>query len=99
MRSAKLSARVAGASSGIATGQFGRTHQFQALNTAQIQQAGLVRGVVPVSPDRASLRLSGRAVAGNFAQSRAQSLSSQMQSPGVDRVPVEQQQRALGSRP
>src|SRR5262249_4112824 len=88
-------AGVAGAASGIATGEFGRPHQSQALNSGQIQQAGLVRGVLPVSPDRASLRLSDRAVAGNFPQNRAQTFASHMHSPRVDRVPFEQQQRGM----
>ena len=88
-------ARVAGASSGIATGQFGRSQRFEALNSAQIQNAGLVRGVMPVSPDRSSLRLSDRAVAGNFPNARATNFASHMQAPRVDRVPFAQQQQGM----
>ncbi len=89
-------ARVAGGVTGVNAGEFGRrSGRFETLNQGHLQQAGLVRGVVPVSPERASLRMSDRAVNGNFPQSRAQSFASHMQTPQVNRVPFEQQQRGM----
>jgi hypothetical protein len=89
-------ARVAGGVSGVNAGEFGRrSGRFETLNQGHLQQAGLVRGAVPVSPERASLRMSDRAVNGNFPQSRAQSFASHTQVPQVNRVPFEQQQRGM----
>jgi len=89
-------ARVAGGVSGVNAGEFGRrSGRFETLNQGHLQQAGLVRGAVPVSPERASLRMSDRAVNGNFPQSRGQSFASHAQAPRVDRVPFEQQQRGM----
>jgi hypothetical protein len=89
-------ARVAGGVSGVNASEFGRrSGRFETLNQGHLQQAGLVRGAVPVSPERASLRMSDRAVNGNFPQSRAQSFASHAQAPRVDRVPFEQQQRGM----
>src|SRR5260370_24541732 len=89
-------ARVGGGVTGVNAGEFGRrSGRFETLNQGHLQQAGLVRGVVPVSPDRASLRMSDRAVSGNFREGRAQSFASHMQAPQVNRVPFEQQQRGM----
>jgi len=89
-------ARVAGGVSGVNAGEFGRrSGRFESLNQGHLQQAGLVRGAVPVSPERASLRMSDRAVSGNFPQSRSQSFASHAQAPQVNRVPFEQQQRGM----
>jgi hypothetical protein len=89
-------ARVAGGVSGVNASEFGRrSGRFETLNQGHLQQAGLVRGAVPVSPERASLRMSDRAVNGNFPQSRAQSFASHAQAPQVNRVPFEQQQRGM----
>ena len=63
------------------TAAFGRGGQFTALNRSQLQSAGMVHGVLPVAPDRSSLRFSDRAVSGRFPQSRAQSFASRMQAP------------------
>jgi hypothetical protein len=76
-------ARVPGGVTGVNAANFGRGgSQFQTLNHAQIQQAGLVHGVVPVSPDRSSLRMSDRNVSGNFPQTRTQSFASRNQATG-----------------
>jgi hypothetical protein len=88
-------ARVNGGVTGVNAGEFGRGRQFTTLNSSQIQQAGLVHGVLPVSPDRSSLRLSDRPVSGNLPQARAQSFASRMQTPRVDHVGFEQQQRGM----
>ena len=88
-------ARVTGGVTGVNTGEFGRRAQFMTLNQNQIREAGLVHGVLPVSPDRSSLRMSDRSVSGSFPQARAQSFASRMQAPRVDHVTFEQQQRGM----
>ena len=88
-------ARVNGAVTGVNTADFGRRAQFTSLNRTQLQSAGLVRGALPVAPDRSSLRMSDRAATGNFSQSRAQSFTSHMQTARVDHVSFDQQQRGM----
>ncbi|HYL73030.1 MAG TPA: FecR family protein [Bryobacteraceae bacterium] len=89
-------ARVNGGVTGVNTAEFGRNNgRFQTLNHAQIQQAGLVRGAVPVAPDRSSLRLSDRNAQGNFPRTNVQNFASRSQAPRVDRVPFDQQQRGM----
>jgi hypothetical protein len=89
-------ARVNGGVSGVAANQFGRSGaQVQSLNHAQIQQAGLVRGAVPVAPGRSSLQMSNRIASGNVAQSRSQSFASHTQAPQVSHVSFAQQQRGM----
>ena len=55
----------------------------------------MVRGVLPVSPDRTSLRMTDRAAAGGFRQSSVQSFAGRSQAASVARVPFEQQQRSM----
>jgi Family of unknown function (DUF6600)/FecR protein len=88
-------AAVRGAVTGVNTSDFGRRAQFTSLNRNQIERAGLVHGVLPVSPDRASLRLSDRTVSGRFPQERAQSFASRMQTPSVNHVSFAEQQRGM----
>jgi len=89
-------ARVNGGVSGVAANQFGRSGaQVQSLNHAQIQQAGLVRGAVPVAPGRSSLQMSNRTASGNLSQSRTQSFASHTQAPQVSHVSFAQQQRGM----
>jgi hypothetical protein len=88
-------ARIAGGVTGVNTGEFGRGTRFTSLNQSQIQQAGMVHGVLPVSPDRSSLRMSDRSASGSFPQARAQGFASRMQAPRVDHVSFEQQQRGM----
>jgi len=88
-------AGVAGAAMGVNAADFGRRAQFTALNRSQMQQAGVVHGVLPVSPDRSSLRMSDRAVSGSFPQSRTQNFASRMQAPRVNHVSFDQQQRGM----
>jgi hypothetical protein len=88
-------AGVAGGVTGGSAEGFGRGGRFASLNRSQIQTAGAVRGVLPVAPDRSSLRLSDRAVSGRFPQDRTQSFASRMQAPRVDHASFTQQQRGV----
>jgi hypothetical protein len=89
-------ARVAGGITGVNAAQFGRGGgRFTAFNGSQVQGAGMVRGVLPISPDRSSLRMSDRAAAGNFRSSNIQSFAGRSQASSVSRVPFEQQQRGM----
>jgi FecR protein len=88
-------ARIAGGAIGVNAAGFGRGGSFTALNRSQLQSAGLVHGVLPVSPDRSSLRFSDRAVSGRFPQSRSQSFASRMQAPSVSHASFDQQQRGM----
>jgi hypothetical protein len=88
-------ARVAGGAVGVNAAGFGHGGQITSLNRSQIQSAGLVHGVVPVSPDRSSLRMSDRAVGGRYSQSSAQSFASRMQAPRVEHASFDQQQRGM----
>jgi hypothetical protein len=65
------------------------------VTAADLRGAGLVRGQVPLTPGRESLRMSDRpARATGFSQGRQQ-FFSHMQSSHVDRVPFAQQQRGI----
>lgn len=88
-------ARITGGAIGVSTAAFGRGGQLTALNRSQLQSAGAVHGVLPVAPDRSSLRFSDRSVSGRFPQSRAQSFASRMQAPRVQHASFEQQQRGM----
>jgi hypothetical protein len=88
-------ARFAGGVTGVNAAQFGRGGRFNSISGSQIQQAGMVRGVLPVSPDRTSLRLSDRSAQGGFRQSSSQNFAGRSPSASVARVPFEQQQRGM----
>jgi len=88
-------ARITGGAIGVNAAGFGRGGSFTALNRSQLQSAGLVHGVLPVSPDRSSLRFSDRAVSGRFPQARSQSFASRMQAPSVSHASFDQQQRGM----
>jgi hypothetical protein len=88
-------ARVAGGAIGVNTAGFGRGGTIAALNRSQLQSAGAVHGVLPVSPDRSSLRFNDRSVSGRFPQARSQSFASRMQAPRVEHATFEQQQRGM----
>ena len=93
--SAYRNARVTGGVMGVNAAGFGRGGQITSLNRSQIQSAGLVHGVLPVSPDKSSLRMSDRAVSGRMPQASAQSFASRMQTPQVQHASFEQQQRGV----
>jgi hypothetical protein len=65
-------ARVVGGVSAVNAGNFGRGGgRFSAVNASELRNAGMVRGVLPVTPERSSLRFSERSVnMANFRQSR-----------------------------
>jgi FecR protein len=88
-------ARITGGAIGVNAAAFGRGGQFTALNRAQLASGGLVHGVLPVAPDRSSLRFSDRAVSGRFPQARSQSFASRMQAPRVEHASFDQQQRGM----
>lgn len=88
-------ARVAGGAIGMDTAAFGRGGRPTALNRTQLASAGAVHGVLPVAPDRASLRYSGRAASGRYPQARSTSFASRMQAPRVQHTSFEQQQRGM----
>ena len=88
-------ARVAGGAIGMNSAAFGRGGQISALNRTQLQSAGAVHGVLPVAPDRSSLRFNDRAVSGRFPQARSQNFASRMQAPHVQHASFEQQQRGM----
>jgi hypothetical protein len=79
----------------VSTAAFGRGGQFSALNRSQLQSAGVVHGVLPVAPDRSSLRLSDRSVSGRYPQARSTSFASHMQAPRVEHASFDQQQRGM----
>jgi FecR protein len=88
-------ARVAGGAIGMNTAGFGRGGRVTALNRTQLTSASAVHGVLPVAPDRSSLRFSSRAVSGRYPQTRSQSFASRMQAPRVQHTSFEQQQRGM----
>jgi hypothetical protein len=86
------------------------THGFYRASGAQIRQASLVRGQLPLTPSRNSLAFSNRApsgVAHNFARSGQQHFFTHQRLPAVERTSFSQQQqhiaqfqeRTLGIRP
>ena len=88
-------ARITGGAIGVNAAAFGRGGQFTALNRAQLASGGLVHGVLPVAPDRSSLRFSDRAVSGRYPQARSQSFAGRMQAPRVQHASFEQQERGM----
>src|SRR6185312_7279659 len=90
---------------------FGRgTRGFYRSSGAQIREASLVRGRLPLTPNRNSLAFSNRAASGaarSFSASRQQHFFTHQRPLAVERTPFSQQQqhmaqfqeRALGVRP
>jgi len=98
-------ARVMGGVTGVAASNFGRGgSRFMAVNGSDIRNAGMVRGTLPVTPDRSSLRFSDRSVnTANFRQSgNTQFFSRNGSASQVRTTPFEQQrqrvQQSSGSR-
>lgn len=93
-------ARVMNGITGVNTGDFGRQHGgFRGFNGQQIGNAGLVRGMAPITPDRASLRFADRQVnSGAFPQTRNDRFFSRNQQAQVQRTPFDQQQRVMAER-
>ncbi len=91
-------ARVGNGASVVNSGSFGsgRMGNISRMSGAQLSQASLVRGQVPIAPTAASLRVSDRATAAiprtNPANGR---FFSHTQAAPVNRVPFAQQQQSL----
>ena len=90
-------ARFANAVSGVGAGEFGRrAGRFSSVGAEQIRTAGLVRGGLPVTPQRSSLQFADRQVnASRFPQTRNSQFFSHSQAASVQRTPFEQQQRTM----
>jgi len=90
-------ARVANGISAVSATDF-RQGRFSAISRttgAQIREAGLVRGQLPVAPSAANLRYSNRAVAGIPRSSDNVRFFGRTASAPVQRVPFAEQQRAM----
>ena len=92
-------ARVRNAITGVDGQGFvsGRRGSAVQMSDGRLGRASLVRGALPVTPGRESLRLSDRAVrTGRLPQSRSNtSFVSRQQPARVDRVPFEDQRRGI----
>lgn len=91
-------ARIANAVSGVDAAQFGRgnAHLIR-VSDGQMRSVDLVQGRVPVVPNRDSLRVSNREInPGQTPRATAnERFVSRRQPDRVDRVPFDQQQRAM----
>lgn len=78
----------------------GRFNNIQRVSGAQVGEAGLIRGRVPITPTSANLRFSDRAAANVPRSSENTRFFTHQQPSQVQRVPFAQQQRAMeqGSR-
>lgn len=92
-------ARVANGVSGIEAGEFGRGRVARALSGSEVDfaRSNLVRGAVPVTPTRESLRFSDRPVqAGNLPRTTEPGrFFSRRPAAAVERVPFEQQRQGM----
>jgi len=90
-------ARVAGGVMGVNATAFGRGGaRFSAVNGAELRSAGMVHGMLPVTPERASLRMSDRSVnISNFRQSSNTRFFSSARASSSRSVPFEQQRQAV----
>lgn len=91
-------ARVNGGITSVDAADFGRGRgSYNRASGADLQNASLVRGQLPVAPDRQSLRLANRDVrTADFPRSRDnRTFFSHRQPAPVDRVPFEQQQQGM----
>ncbi len=81
----------------VSAGNFGRrAGGFTAVNASQVGRAGVVHGMLPVTPDRSSLRFSDRAVnMSRMPQARNQQFYSRMPQSQTQHIPFEQQQRMV----
>jgi hypothetical protein len=90
-------ARVVNGVTAIDGAGFGRGHVGSTVRVseADFRQAGLVRGQLPVTPTRDSLRLSDREASVRGTAVPDRQFYSNRQPTRVDRVPFEQQQRGI----
>ena len=92
-------ARVGNGITGVNSGDFGRHGgQYMGVNGHNLRDAGLVRGGLPVAPDRSSLRMADREVrSAAYPQSRAtQFYSRGGNAAPSQRTPFSQQQQPAG---
>jgi hypothetical protein len=98
MVNAYRNARIPNAVSGVDASQFGRRNaNLIRVSDGQMRSADLVQGRMPVAPNRDSLRVSNRDVnPGSTPRTTAnERFVSRRQPDKVDRVPFDQQQRAM----
>lgn len=94
-------ARITNGVSGVASDNFGRRHitndNLVRVSNSDIAQAGLVRGALPVTPARESVRFADRSVRAADLPRTADDrrFFSRRQPAAVERVPFEQQQRSI----
>jgi hypothetical protein len=91
-------ARILNAVSGVDAAQFGRGNaNLIRVSDNQMRRADLVQGRVPLTPNRDSLRVSNREISPAQPPRTAanQRFVSRRQPDRVDRVPFDQQQRAM----
>ncbi|HSW49013.1 MAG TPA: DUF6600 domain-containing protein, partial [Bryobacteraceae bacterium] len=90
-------ARVNNAIVGVNGSEFGRGGGHVRVGAGEVGRAGLVRGQLPVVPDRNSLRLSDRpnAAAPPARVASTESFFSRRQPAQVERVPFEEQRRGM----
>jgi uncharacterized protein DUF6600/FecR-like protein len=90
-------ARVVNGVTGVNANNFGsHAGNFTPVTSAQIRQAGLVKGVVPIAPTNASLRVSDKPVAPISRNTGANGrFFSHTQPAPINRVPFAQQQRSM----
>jgi len=91
-------ARIPNAVSGVDASQFGRRNaNLSRVSDGQMRTADLVQGRVPVAPNRDSLRVSNREInPGQAPRTTAnERFVARRQPDRVDRVPFDQQQRAM----
>ncbi len=91
-------ARVSGAVTGVSSQDFaqGRFNNRMSVSGSEIRQAGLVRGALPMAPQRENLRVTDRAASSAARISSSQGrFFSRSQPSAVNRVPFEQQRQSL----
>ncbi len=91
-------ARIAGGVMGVSAASFGRgaSGRFNAVGAGELRSAGMVRGALPVTPDRSSLRMSDRAVSmSGFRQARTTSFFTRSGSSAVRTSSFEQQRQMV----
>jgi hypothetical protein len=99
MRNGYRNARVPGGMTGVGAGEFGRGHRsgFVRVTDDQARGAGLVRGQMPVTPGRESLRMSDREIRAGAAprSSDNERFYSRRQPASVQRVSFDDQRRGM----
>ena len=89
-------ARIRNGMSGVDAGSFGRGgHNVYRVSRNEIHQAGLVRGQLPLAPDRSSLRLADREVRNMPRGGGNTQFYTRRQAAQVERVPFAEQQRSF----